>query len=161
MTMPQERPSGVGFLSPLYPVNAPVPTHGMDTRVSVLTTRVKDATLEVVPELLKDPEGVDRLRRTVRYKYPQGRLIQSTNTVILYDGQMPYGDGFDLIRVLLQPPIHRFWPEKSLVGELLELQRASDKLESLVVENALRMRSEEHTSELQSQSNLVCRLLLE
>src|SRR5688572_30921084 len=27
--------------------------------------------------------------------------------------------------------------------------------------NALKMRSEEHTSELQSQSNLVCRLLLE
>src|SRR2546430_11427829 len=31
----------------------------------------------------------------------------------------------------------------------------------LVVINQIRIRSEEHTSELQSQSNLVCRLLLE
>src|SRR2546430_8074516 len=31
----------------------------------------------------------------------------------------------------------------------------------VVVENAATTRSEEHTSELQSQSNLVCRLLLE
>ncbi len=139
MTMPMDRPSGVGLLTPLYPVNAPVPTHGMDTRVSVITARVKDATLEVIPEMLKDPEGVDRLRRTVRYKYPQGRFIQATSNVILYDGSMPYGDGFDVIRLTLQPTVHRFWPEKSIVGELLELQRASDKLESLVVENALRM----------------------
>ena len=139
MTMPMERPSGVGLLSPLYPVNAPVPTHGMDTRVAVITARIKDATLEVIPELLPDAEGVKRLRRTVRYKYPQGRYIVATSNVILYDGPMPYGDGFDLIRVTLQPTVHRFWPEKSIVGELLELQRASDKLESLVVENALRM----------------------
>jgi len=139
MTMPLERPSGVGLLTPLYPVNAPVPTGGMDTRVTIYTTRVKDATLEVIPETLRDPEGVERLRRAVRYKYPQGRLIQTTSTVVLYDGPMPYGDGFDLIRLVLQPPVHRFWPQKSLVAELLELQRASDKLESLVVENALRL----------------------
>src|SRR2546427_2727931 len=31
----------------------------------------------------------------------------------------------------------------------------------LALEGALKLRSEEHTSELQSQSNLVCRLLLE
>src|SRR2546430_10465555 len=35
------------------------------------------------------------------------------------------------------------------------------KLESALRERKLPVRSEEHTSELQSQSNLVCRLLLE
>src|SRR3989475_6759450 len=34
-------------------------------------------------------------------------------------------------------------------------------VEGLVTHGALHVRSEEHTSELQSQSNLVCRLLLE
>src|SRR2546430_7332440 len=53
-----------------------------------------------------------------------------------------------------------------------ELDRVLDRLRSRVEERGLRragdgrqreqpLRSEEHTSELQSQSNLVCRLLLE
>src|SRR2546430_13704398 len=47
------------------------------------------------------------------------------------------------------------------------LARALEHCERLLIESALRLshgnqsRSEEHTSELQSQSNLVCRLLLE
>src|SRR2546430_7221990 len=36
-----------------------------------------------------------------------------------------------------------------------------NQVSTLVLDEADRMRSEEHTSELQSQSNLVCRLLLE
>src|SRR2546426_3272400 len=44
----------------------------------------------------------------------------------------------------------------SLEAELQNLAAASEKLT-----NALRGRSEEHTSELQSPCNLVCRLLLE
>src|SRR2546430_3694231 len=39
--------------------------------------------------------------------------------------------------------------------------RDAPKPVDLVAERAQRLRSEEHTSELQSQSNLVCRLLLE
>jgi hypothetical protein len=137
--MPAERPSGVGLLTPLYPITAPVPTHGMDTRVTVYGARVKDTTLEVVPSLVRDPEGVEHLQRAVRYKYPQGRLIHATNHVILYDGPQPYLDGFDLIRLLLQPAVHHFWPNKSLLGELLEIQIASDKAESLTLENMLRI----------------------
>src|SRR2546430_4240960 len=42
------------------------------------------------------------------------------------------------------------------------LQRyAGDKVEQFTINNQAGARSEEHTSELQSQSNLVCRLLLE
>src|SRR2546430_11180950 len=39
--------------------------------------------------------------------------------------------------------------------------RAQDRGPLIIVERTADMRSEEHTSELQSQSNLVCRLLLE
>src|SRR2546430_6684614 len=49
----------------------------------------------------------------------------------------------------------------ALVDEIrLAIKRAMDKL-SLSRQNFAFKRSEEHTSELQSQSNLVCRLLLE
>src|SRR2546430_8707071 len=42
-----------------------------------------------------------------------------------------------------------------------ELRRRSEPLQSDAVNRREHQRSEEHTSELQSQSNLVCRLLLE
>src|SRR5256886_9292233 len=41
------------------------------------------------------------------------------------------------------------------------LKQAGDVSGKVIVSCSLPMRSEEHTSELQSQSNLVCRLLLE
>src|SRR5688572_31233643 len=41
------------------------------------------------------------------------------------------------------------------------INRAGPAKEILVKRGVIRSRSEEHTSELQSQSNLVCRLLLE
>src|SRR2546430_9062806 len=41
------------------------------------------------------------------------------------------------------------------------MTRRAPALKSLSISNAQTSRSEEHTSELQSQSNLVCRLLLE
>src|SRR2546430_2352777 len=41
------------------------------------------------------------------------------------------------------------------------LNRACSRMASFVAQYAPKLRSEEHTSELQSQSNLVCRLLLE
>src|SRR5205085_5055970 len=53
---------------------------------------------------------------------------------------------------------------RSLNGALVELARSGpDPLRMAFArfESHARMRSEEHTSELQSQSNLVCRLLLE
>src|SRR2546430_10290541 len=44
---------------------------------------------------------------------------------------------------------------------LAQCQHACCKVSTVHGGNVKRMRSEEHTSELQSQSNLVCRLLLE
>src|SRR2546427_6015189 len=44
---------------------------------------------------------------------------------------------------------------------LLRINRGAEDAGLLIEESADRFRSEEHTSELQSQSNLVCRLLLE
>src|SRR5256886_9653412 len=53
-----------------------------------------------------------------------------------------------------------------LLGEFYVAKQREQKLQQqtyvqAVHETGARMRSEEHTSELQSQSNLVCRLLLE
>src|SRR2546430_9313934 len=54
---------------------------------------------------------------------------------------------------------------REVVGELRQLGRAvgelGNRLELLRRRGGHGLRSEEHTSELQSQSNLVCRLLLE
>src|SRR5688572_23529561 len=51
--------------------------------------------------------------------------------------------------------------EWKALGAKLGLADADAAVEKPAVKEALRARSEEHTSELQSQSNLVCRLLLE
>src|SRR2546427_9129176 len=65
------------------------------------------------------------------------------------------------LSILIQfPPGHQF------AGEKRELVKEDgDKLKSCIDEgievSLAEYRSEEHTSELQSQSNLVCRLLLE
>jgi hypothetical protein len=130
---------GMQMATPLYPVASPVPTQGQDTRVAVYSCYVKDSTTEIVPGVWKSPDGQQQLRRLVRHKYPHGRLIQATQDVVLYDGANPYRDGFPLVRMVLQPPLHRFWPRSSLVSDLLELQRAADKAESLTLENMLRM----------------------
>src|SRR2546430_7468549 len=61
--------------------------------------------------------------------------------------------------------------DEQIVRTVVELERRADLLDQAVVHHHdlvrhghgldLVVRSEEHTSELQSQSNLVCRLLLE
>src|SRR5262245_17202192 len=130
---------GMQMASPMYPVSSPVPTQGLDTRVAVYQCYVQDTTVEIVPGTWRSPEGQEQLRRLYRYKYPYGRVIQCTHDVILYDGPNKYRHGFPLIRLVLQPPLHRFWPRASLVSDLLELQRSADKAESLVLENMLRM----------------------
>src|SRR2546430_12782454 len=73
--------------------------------------------------------------------------------------------------MIRRPPRSTLFPYTTLFrsGDLLDALRnavAVDGterygLENQQVQGALQQRSEEHTSELQSQSNLVCRLLLE
>src|SRR2546427_7327972 len=53
--------------------------------------------------------------------------------------------------------LFRSWPEKATVGGMLSTNDSG----ALRLRFGAQTRSEEHTSELQSQSNLVCRLLLE
>src|SRR5256885_7616488 len=61
-------------------------------------------------------------------------------------------------RSTLFPYTTLFRSVRQLTSDNLKQQRALDLLEPLLV---ARLRSEEHTSELQSPCNLVCRLLLE
>jgi hypothetical protein len=131
---------GEGITSALYPYGGPVPTGGAESGVRVWTCYTRDDRLENEVEEYTDMAGKKQLRQVSRYKYPQGRLIQCTSSVVLYDDVNPYwGNCFPLIQVKLQPSIHSFWPRQSLVSEVQELQRGSDKNESLVLENALRM----------------------
>src|SRR6266478_3734214 len=67
----------------------------------------------------------------------------------------------------LQGPVPMTLPrlaEKKRLGEKIVMMTAYDYPSAQVAQEAgvdVVLRSEEHTSELQSQSNLVCRLLLE
>src|SRR2546430_5834812 len=61
------------------------------------------------------------------------------------------------------PVQHRSIGFHTLFYSRLDLRKQADGVPMVPIQNTLRLvgRSEEHTSELQSQSNLVCRLLLE
>src|SRR2546430_8149579 len=71
--------------------------------------------------------------------------------------------------MIRRPPRSTLFPYTTLFRSLRTCRQSFSKpgfpqisrSESLRSELAQRIRSEEHTSELQSQSNLVCRLLLE
>src|SRR5438270_10528956 len=73
--------------------------------------------------------------------------------------------------MIRRPPRSTLFPYTTLfrsVGDVIAIERPAGRVGVLVlgeldrIEAAAReQRSEEHTSELQSQSNLVCRLLLE
>src|SRR2546427_3031164 len=71
--------------------------------------------------------------------------------------------------MIRRPPRSTLFPYTTLFRSLAELDLGDQRPEVLEVQDAhheypalrRRGRSEEHTSELQSQSNLVCRLLLE
>src|SRR2546430_3062492 len=72
---------------------------------------------------------------------------------------------FFFFLMIRRPPRSTLFPYTTLFRSLAATGRAADWEMSLdtrlVSSDAGRSRSEEHTSELQSQSNLVCRLLLE
>src|SRR2546427_8590944 len=74
--------------------------------------------------------------------------------------------------MIRRPPRSTLFPYTTLFRSLAEISEAVREIKGavpvqvccslgLLTENDARRRSEEHTSELQSQSNLVCRLLLE
>src|SRR5690606_39995801 len=59
------------------------------------------------------------------------------------------------LRMKVDP--QRSWPEYEQLNDLLQSGKSATMLPSIAASS----RSEEHTSELQSRENLVCRLLLE
>src|SRR5688572_4717742 len=91
---------------------------------------------------------------------PEGRSVASVpttawlddGTLVLLDNRRPAAERtFER----LNPATGQRQPLVDATRALADLKRAVDGI------NTLSWRSEEHTSELQSQSNLVCRLLLE
>src|SRR2546430_9545192 len=67
--------------------------------------------------------------------------------------------------MIRRPPRSTLFPYTTLfrsnIGEIKGSKESGAKLDNLTKKFQNKGRSEEHTSELQSQSNLVCRLLLE
>src|SRR5688572_16198872 len=110
-----------------------------DLGVSVLTARqwVREETVVMLPK-----EETDELRDHQVAKIDQSEAI-----------------AFQAVELLGQQA-EQYKQQGKPVDRLIEqLRKWQDTLGNLRRERALR--SEEHTSELQSQSNLVCRLLLE
>src|SRR2546430_7430695 len=81
--------------------------------------------------------------------FPYTTLFRSVEMVRVIDNQLMDSGRLDFGICIRKVPLHVF------SNQLLCLRQFNLKLPHLLV------RSEEHTSELQSQSNLVCRLLLE
>src|SRR5688572_32622849 len=63
--------------------------------------------------------------------------------------------------MIRRPPRSTLFPYTTLFRSLHHVFIGQDDAAGRIEENPCPVRSEEHTSELQSQSNLVCRLLLE
>src|SRR5206468_7021971 len=63
--------------------------------------------------------------------------------------------------MIRRPPRSTLFPYTTLFRSFVLGQRVFDRCDGESLEQAAEERSEEHTSELQSRSDLVCRLLLE
>ncbi len=118
-------------------------------RAAVLHLWIYDDAVEEVPEVKKDEQGnpvVDEqgqqiLTITTKKVYPNGRHIVAANGVVLYDDQYEFLGPFPIIRVLAEPDTHSFWLDKSPLDGVKALFQAANKMESLVVENAIRLNS--------------------
>jgi len=108
-------------------------------RAAVLSCFILDNAVEeeIVERLNEDAQ--QSLVSVKRKKYPHGRLIQVANGIVLYDGPNPYLRRFPLVRVTLQPTVHTFWPPASILSSVLELYKSANKLDSMVVENGIRL----------------------
>src|SRR2546430_3597900 len=86
--------------------------------------------------------------------------MESTVTAVPLHSQQPASNAFFFFLMIRRPPRSTLFPYTTLFRSLCDA-RADDPGSRYPLSELLRERSEEHTSELQSQSNLVCRLLLE
>jgi hypothetical protein len=137
--------AGSKYHGPLYaPGPGGVPQGYIKARAEVLTVFIYDEEIEQDIEEITDPTtGEPSLKTKTRQKYPNGRMIQTANGVVLFDGPNPYHGRFPVVRVTLQLTPETFWPPQSMVADTMELQMAADKLDSLVVENGIRLNNGE------------------
>src|SRR6204780_5654710 len=77
---------------------------------------------------------------------------------MIFSGLLPLSFFFLMIR---RPPRSTLFPYTTLFRSAISRPSTAARSPSITRTNRVAMRSEEHTSELQSHSYLVCRLLLE
>lgn len=150
--------TGKSFGSGNYkgPLNAPgqgTRIHGyLKARCEKLTLYIYDDATEEVPEEKKDEQGnpvmepnpetgelMPVMKIVTKFKYPNGRMIVGANGVILYDDAYPFKGPFPIIPVWSEPTTHEFWVRTPAVRGVKELARAGNKMDSLVLENAIRL----------------------
>lgn len=129
------------YKGPLYAPGSSILSMGYSkARAQVKTLFIYDDELEEKFEEAANPlTGEKLLKSSTRQKYPNGRCVITCNSVVLYDGPNPYVGRFPIVRVNLVPTTHAFWPQQSPMGGVIELYRASNRLETQVVENAIRL----------------------
>lgn len=118
-------------------------------RASVMTLFLYDEETEEKPEVKLDDQGQpeldeqgrEKLIVVTKKKYPNGRMITGSNGVILYDGPYPFTGPFPVIRVISEPTTHEFWVRQPAIRGVRCLAQAANKMDSLVVENGLRLNS--------------------
>src|SRR5271163_5162475 len=81
--------------------------------------------------------------------------------LLLYDKYMYYCLFFFFFLMIRRPPRSTLFPYTTLFRSKTPCSKFDSKLCSFLGVTESTARSEEHTSELQSRSDLVCRLLLE
>ena len=140
------------------PLNAPSNstriTGYLKARAEKFTLYIYDDATEEVPEEKKDEQGNAVLEpnketgelmpvMTIKtmHKYPNGRMIVGANGVILYDDPYPFKGPFPVIPVWSEPTTHEFWVRTPAVRSVKELARAGNKMDSLVLENGIRLNS--------------------
>ena len=128
------------FKGPLYAPGSGLIAEGYaKARAVVKTLFIYDDELEETVDTFTGPDGEEQARVYVVQKYPNGRMLQWCNNVVLFDGPNPYYGRFPIIRVTLVLSPGYFWPPQSPVQGVVELQKASNKMESQTVENAIRL----------------------
>ncbi len=129
------------YRGPLYAPGSSILSMGYSkARAQVITLFIYDDELEEQFEEAVNPTtGEKNLKSTTRQKYPNGRCVIGCNGVILFDGPNPYVGRFPVVRVNLVPTTHSFWPQSSPLSNVMEIYRAANRLETQVVENAIRL----------------------
>lgn len=135
------------------PLNAPGQgtrlTGYLKARCEKLILYIYDDAVEEVPEVKKDAHGEPMLDEQgnqiltiqTKMKYPNGRMIVGANGVILYDDAYPFFGPFPVIPVWSEPTTHEFWVRTPAVRGVRALAQAGNKMDSLVLENGIRLNS--------------------